>query len=46
MDPGLENDLYTISHELAHTYWHLEPVWIREGAADFMSTYAESALTR
>ena len=45
IDPGLENDLHLVSHELAHTYWHLDPNWIKEGASDFLSAFAESALT-
>ena len=29
---------YLIAHELAHTYWSFFPPWLREGAADFMTT--------
>ncbi len=30
-----------IAHEVAHYYWRGEPDWVDEGAADFLSYYAE-----
>ncbi len=45
IDPGSEDDMDLISHELAHTYWHLDPKWIVEGAADFVSTIVRVAHT-
>ena len=38
VDPGREEDRYLIAHELAHSYWYFAPRWLREGAADFMTT--------
>ena len=36
IDPGGEENHALIAHELAHTYWYLEPRWIREGGAEFL----------
>ena len=38
VDPGSEEDRYLIAHELAHSYWNFAPLWLREGAAEFMTT--------
>ena len=38
IDPGYEEDAYLIAHELAHSYWNFAPPWLREGAAEFMTT--------
>ncbi len=38
IDPGLEEDPYVISHELAHMFWSFFPSWISEGGAEFMTT--------
>ena len=38
IDPGHEEDAYLIAHELAHSYWNFAPTWLREGAAEFMTT--------
>ena len=37
-DPGHEKDAYFIAYELAHSYWKFPPYWLREGAAEFMTT--------
>ena len=41
VDPGLEEDNYIISHEVAHTYWAFFPSWIAEGGADFIAKLPE-----
>ena len=38
VDPGYEENRYLIAHELAHSYWNFAPFWLREGAAEFMTT--------
>ncbi len=38
IDPGQEENAYLIAHELAHSYWNFSPTWLREGAAEFMTT--------
>ena len=43
VDPGYAEDDYIIAHELAHTYWSFFPPWLREGAADFMTTVSADA---
>ena len=43
VDPGSAEDDYIIAHELAHTYWSFFPPWLREGAADFMTTVSADA---
>ena len=34
---------HIIAHELAHTYWPFSPLWIAEGAAEFMSKISADA---
>ena len=43
VDLGYAEDDYIIAHELAHTYWSFFPPWLREGAADFMTTVSADA---
>ena len=43
VDPGYAEDDYIIAHELAHTYWSFFPPWLREGAAEFMTTVSADA---
>ena len=37
IDPGHEENYGLIAHELAHTYWYLDPNWIVEGGAEFLT---------
>ena len=43
IDPGGEEDIRLIAHELAHTYWHFSPSWISEGGAQFMEAVSADA---
>lgn len=36
--PSLHTDRETMAHEVAHAYWATPPIWLREGAADFLAT--------
>ena len=37
IDPGGEEDVYLIAHELAHTYWAYGKSWIVEGGAEVLA---------
>lgn len=35
---ALHSDLYTMAHEVSHAYWRANPLWLREGAAEFLAS--------
>ena len=45
VDPVYQENLTIIAHELAHTYWYLDPNWIVEGGAEVLSFVSVSAYT-
>ena len=42
VDPGSEEDIGIIAHEVAHTYWHFYPRWITEGGAELLRAIVEN----
>ena len=42
VDPGHEEDIGLIAHEVAHSYWRAHPKWIGEGGAELLTAIVEN----
>ena len=42
VDPGHEEDIGLIAHEVAHMYWKAHPKWIGEGGAELLTAIVEN----
>ena len=45
IDPGGENNVSLIAHEVAHTYWSYGASWLREGGAIVLELAAQNLLS-
>ncbi len=43
IDPGMEENIAIIAHEVAHTYWSFSASWISEGGAEVLRAVTEGA---